>query len=76
VDRVLAASARDRDARPRDEALRRTSARGAATLAARRELLAAHHRSVLAALEDLRCNLAAIEAKLTRLEASEQEAKG
>jgi DNA-binding transcriptional MerR regulator len=48
---------------------------GTATIPARRELLAAHHRRVLATIEDLRRNLAAIEAKLARLETGDGNAK-
>jgi len=48
---------------------------GRATVSARRALLAEHHRRVLATIEELGRNLAAIETKLTRLETSDRSAK-
>lgn len=48
---------------------------GSATILARRELLAEHHRRVLATIEELGRNLAAIETKLARLETSDGSAK-
>lgn len=44
---------------------------GPATVAARTELLAAHRRRVAAAIDELSRNLAAIEAKLARLQAGD-----
>ena len=46
---------------------------GKATVADRRDLLAAHRQRVVAMVDELRSNLAAIEAKLVRLQAQPEE---